>query len=596
MSEATTPQFTLEIEALGNGRLGVATVLAIGDDGKQLDSDRANLAKAAERKKLAQRMAEKLGHDPDDLLARIDSKWNEMSDEHRRLKQQAEAGSAEAVPIERIHLLDAPPREVRRPLCLVGGRAYAAAWVPIRRETFQAVKDGAAVKYAPPLVSVSDVLLVVTGEGMVYSDKDAPGARPLCELGLAVRLPTRLPPGRGWSGAGVKRFLAGQRPDPADVFSRLTLLVDRFIDFNRSVAPQTTLCELVACYILGTYLLDAFNVVGYLWPNGGTGSGKTTLLDVIAETAYLGQLILAGGSFASLRDMADYGATLCFDDAENVMDIRKVDPDKRALLLAGNRRGATVPVKELTAEKTWQTRFVDTFCPRCFSAIRLPDQVLGSRSTIVPLVRSADPERAKANPQDHATWPCGRQRLVDDLWAVGLCHLPLLPEYDRQAATLSGLLGRDLDRWRTVLAMSLWLQERHGVEGLFDRMKALSDDYQAERAEGGADAHVRVMVLALWQFAAGKESFEFETSQLAEAMNNLARAEGLTDEADDGDDGDGGGRFTNAKRVGWLLRQQRFRRPKGKSKGRIKRWAASAVEVEQLARAFNVRLNEPESA
>ena len=91
------------------------------------------------------------------------------------------------------------------------------------------------------------------------------------------------------------------------------------------------MCELVACYILSTWFIEALTVIGYLWPNGERGSGKTQLLNVITELAYLGQTILAGGSYASLRDLADYGATLAFDDAEAIMDVKRTDPDKRAL-------------------------------------------------------------------------------------------------------------------------------------------------------------------------------------------------------------------------------------------------------------------------
>ena len=127
------------------------------------------------------------------------------------------------------------------------------------------------------------------------------------------------------------------------LFRQLALVVDTFLDFGRSLATQETMCELITCYILATWFLDAFTVVGYLWPNGEKGSGKTHLLTVVAELAYLGHVILAGGSYASLRDLADYGATLCFDDAENVMDLKRGDPDKRALLLAGNRRGNNIP-------------------------------------------------------------------------------------------------------------------------------------------------------------------------------------------------------------------------------------------------------------
>ena len=57
-------------------------------------------------------------------------------------------------------------------------------------------------------------------------------------------------------------------------------------------------------------------------------------------------MVLSGGSFAALRDLADYGACIAFDDAEGLSDPKKSDPDKRALLLAGNRRGAVVPLKD----------------------------------------------------------------------------------------------------------------------------------------------------------------------------------------------------------------------------------------------------------
>ena len=87
---------------------------------------------------------------------------------------------------------------------------------------------------------------------------------------------------------------------------------------------------------------------------------------MIARLAYLGQVITAGGSFPSLRDLADYGATLAFDDAENLSDPRKTDPDKRTLLLAGNRPADAVPLKDCGPDQKWRTRYVNTFCPRLF--------------------------------------------------------------------------------------------------------------------------------------------------------------------------------------------------------------------------------------
>ena len=247
------------------------------------------------------------------------------------------------------------------------------------------------------------------------------------------------------------------------------------------------MCELVACYILATWFLDAFTVIGYLWPNGERGSGKAQFLTVVAELAYLGQVILAGGSYASLRDLADYGATLCFDDAEAVMDLKRGDPDKRALLLAGNRRGNTIPVKEPVNGRAWRTRHVQTFCPRLFSAIRLPDPVLASRSIIVPLIRTADRDKANADPLDYRLWPIPREQLVNDLWALALSQCATLPRYDAQVADTATLLGRNLEPWRAILAVAHWLTDC-SVTDLSSRMEALSQAYQKERLDlEGAD-------------------------------------------------------------------------------------------------------------
>jgi len=146
---------------------------------------------------------------------------------------------------------------------------------------------------------------------------------------------------------------------PAEIFRKVVAVVDRFIDFDRSLGNQSSVSELIACYTIATWFLDAFNVAGYIWPTGERGSGKTQLLTLICDMAYLGQVVLASGTMATLRDLADYGAFLGFDDAENFTNAKQSDPDKRTLLLAGNRRGNAISLKEsIPGQKAWRTRFV----------------------------------------------------------------------------------------------------------------------------------------------------------------------------------------------------------------------------------------------
>src|SRR5207237_4041106 len=110
--------------------------------------------------------------------------------------------------------------------------AYAAAWCKVKTTVTRSVDaEGKVTEYNPPLVMYEDCPIIVREDGLVFTDGSVPRARPLAELGLPVRLPATVPPGCAWSGAGVKRYLAGDYPDPAEVFRRLVGVVDHFIDF-----------------------------------------------------------------------------------------------------------------------------------------------------------------------------------------------------------------------------------------------------------------------------------------------------------------------------------------------------------------------------
>jgi hypothetical protein len=507
-----------------------------------------------------------------------------------------------------VELLDAPPATMRRPLALVDGRAYAAAWLYVRvTRTHTQDPKGNTVPLDPPLVETRLRLFVVRDDGLVFG----PGAdHPLDELKLDVLLPEMPQPSRVWSTAGVKAYRAGYRPDPVSVLNRVADVVSRFVDFDRSLADQRTMAEMVACYVLATWFLDAFNVVGYLWPSGERGSGKTVLLHTVAELAYLGQVILAGGTYASLRDLAEYGATLAFDDAENLSDPRRTDPNKRALLLAGNRRGSTVTIKEQGPDKVWRTRHVNAFCPRLFSAIHLPDHVLASRSIVLPLVRTPDRYRANADPLDAEAWPHDRRQLLDDLWALSLAHLSRLRRYERAVNDQARLTGRNLEPWRAILAVALWIDDQDADHvlrraagqprvcnactsgenaetqglGLWDRMEVLSVHYQQERGDLESGNLTALVIRALCGCAISATNgetptcFNFTTAEIV----LLARAIAQVSDRDPDP-------ITN-QRVGRVLGRMRFQkapRPGGRGS---RRWRVTLADLQRWTAAYALPL------
>jgi hypothetical protein len=555
------------------------------------------------------------GHSEKDILS-------EKSGRDDTSKTASGAGLAvkEQEPQETLEILDAAPATLTKPLALIGDHAYAASSVYTRRTRTQAkskvtgqdntptndgredhqpggaeerVEESEQVKQDARTTIEEEVrLVIVRDDGVVYGvDK------PLSDVGVHIHLPEQPPHDKVWSAPGIKAYKAGTRPSPAAVFGRIVDVIGRFIDFEKSLADQLTMCQFIACYILATWFMDAFNVAGFLWPNGEKGSGKTQLVTLVAELSYLGQVILAGGSYAALRDLADNGAFLAFDDAENIANSKTTDPDKRALLLAGNRKGNTVPVKEPTGTRSWRTRYVNTFCPRAFTAIRLPDPVLASRTIVVPLIRTPNRERANADPLDYKLWPHDRRQLLDDLWALALAHLPELPAFDDFVSENARLIGRNLEPWRAVLAVAAWL-DRNGVPGLWEKMEALSVTYQSERPNVETSDLTVLVIRALLEIVAHTRGLSdiSDVSDISDIQSDnvpiTTRTSEIRDTVHDIVEKDEMGidtQYITSRSVGLTMGRLRFTHAREAGKG-TREWTFTPADVASWYERYNLDL------
>ncbi len=519
-------------------------------------------------------------------------------------------------PAPAVEILPRPPLVMRRPLCLLEGRGYAAAWLDVR--VTHPPRPSAPHPSAPRVIE-EQRLFILRDDGALFGDTTSPS---LGDLPFRVHLPEAPPPARCWSAAGIAAFHQGQRPDPLDLFARLTAVLDTFLDFRRSLADQRTMTELLATYALATWFLDAFQVFGYLWPNGDRGSGKTQCLLLMAELCHLGLVVQGGASFATLRDMADYGATLAFDDAEPLASPGRTDPDKRTLLLAGNRRGSVVSLKEPVGKGRWQTRLVNTFCPRLFSAIRLPDPVLASRTLVVPMARTSDRRLANAEPLDFGLWPHDRRQLVDDLWALAVASLPGFAGggYESRATEHARLSGRELEPWRALLAIALWLddQDREGrlqrprtapaaapaphawwtatpgdKVGLYVRLEELSWRYQEERRQLENNDVTRLVVRSLCRCAVRAGSGGWGAPPALPSPETTLRltvqqivTEALAVAGDEG--WNVRDALVTPRRVGRVLAHLRLRQaPRAGGQG-SRQWEATVADIVGMAQAYAV--------
>ena len=491
-----------------------------------------------------------------------------------------------------VELLDDAPATLSKPLGIVDGYAYAATWLWTRTTITESLdkKSGNVVRHDPPIVSQERQLVIVRSDGKVFEPNN------MDSLPIRVNLSDIPQEDKLWRTKGVKQYRAGNRPSYANVFNRTVMVYRKFIDFAQSFASQDQMYELSACFSIATWLQDGFTVIGYPWPNGERGSGKTQWGVCWANTSYLGIVVLASGSFAALRDLADYGAPMLFDDAENLGDTKRTDPEKRALLLAGNRRGAKVPIKVPSPEgRGWETKWINAFCPRGFTAISLPDPVLGSRSIRLPLVRTSDARTANVDPGDLKRWPCDQRQLQDELWASGLALLPEAAEVWAELDEETELIGREFEPWRPILAVAR-LFERHGVSGLEERMRVTMRAYQNEKAEiDTGDRATQVIKAILFQnagdrvtdvsaisdisdvFSEGSALLKIEPSRLKTIIDSLGNEEGFETE------------WASPKSIGWQLKSLRFKKGRNPStKKRERYWTISAGAFFGLCQAYGV--------
>ncbi|MGJ0621509.1 MAG: hypothetical protein ACR65Z_12475 [Methylocystis sp.] len=456
--------------------------------------------------------------------------------------------------LDALDFLDGSPDELDRPIKHIGGKTYLATWVR-----------------APGHDRAFTALCVVCDDGEAFADETLPGFKPLSSLPFPVNLPHEVAPDKRLSGSGLKKFLTGHRPKADVVFKALREGIDSFVSFEGSTSDQRTCSDVLAAWAMGTYFLEAFDVVGYPWPTGERGSGKTQLLNSLAAVSYMGRTVTAGSTFASVRDEAHYGATLCFDDCENV---KEMEPSKRELLLAGNTRGAQISVKESVGEGQWKTRYVNCFSGRCFSSINLPDPVLASRTISIPLVASPDNSKTRLSPSRKEDWPFDVGELTDDLWLLALTNLGAVRAFDAEASCLSPLQGRNHDIFRMPLAIAWWLMANFEMGDVHKRVESFAENYQLLRSdEQGVDS-IAIALLAIGELIdeSGRPSVVVSTEEILRKMRGIELREGSDALAE-----------MTPQRTGMLLSRLGF--AKGQGHGFKRSWVLKRNALERQAKA-----------
>ncbi len=241
-----------------------------------------------------------------------------------------------------------------------------------------------------------------------------------------------------------------------------------------------------------------------------------------------------------------------------------------------NLSGRSEPGKR---EGSWDTRYIDGFAPRLFTSIGIPDDVLASRTILVPLIRSGDTAKTRRKPTNPNDWSINPDSLRDEMWLSISRALVEIEGCKSDVNNATDLSGRDFDIFQPTLTIAFWLDKFCDVPDLFARMVSVMESYHETKHRSQLPSFEYLVLQACFDLLKSGDSAKLQTSEIAYAIGAVCRDQDITDETLV--------RADNQK-VGTMLSRLGFEKVAAHGRGRS--WHIKRAELERCARAASVTL------
>ncbi len=254
--------------------------------------------------------------------------------------------------------------------------ASTTVYVQVRTPTFVGGEVVNTLADAPYLIRST-----ITPDGPVIE------CLPLSDLNLSKEEWGRVPAkhvSRGrWQLAaaneyGVEAFVNGRAPrvDAPKLFEDLRALIKSYVHLRD---PRDL--DMLACWIMQSYLYRAFPAIGYLWLHGQRESGKSTIGQFLADLCFNGRKVTSATEAVLFRMIEANCCTMMIDEAEK---LESPDPKSSYYQLGllcndGYKFGASAERCESQPDGRQVTVSYDAYSPKVFASIRELNFVLASR-------------------------------------------------------------------------------------------------------------------------------------------------------------------------------------------------------------------------
>jgi hypothetical protein len=341
------------------------------------------------------------------------------------------------------------------------------------------------------------LFLVTSHREILSTQKEALNKIRLTHYG--VKLPYQ------WSIESVREFINSfNSVIPKELFEEIKDIYASYIEF-----PAPEIYDLMAVWVLGTYLFPLFNTFPYIYIGGVKQTGKSKTLHVTALLSFNAIFSTSVTSAALFRLVQDGRCSLFMDETEKLSNPERFT-EFRALLLSGYKKSGVVQRTEKDSKDRFIVKNFEVYSPKMLGNIFGLEDILEDRCIKIIMKRTLNKEIGeKEIYENDSTW----QQTRDKCYVFALENWKEIKEIYETLPNETKLSNREWELWHPLLSIAAFINKE-----VYERLVKLAEQKAEEKeVENVTESAELILIQALAKVVSEKTDY-IPVRKIKEAM------------------------------------------------------------------------------
>lgn len=338
---------------------------------------------------------------------------------------------------------------------LNGTMYYTVTRGVIVKEMTQDFKEVERPAFQPVFIS-KDGLMLADATELAKEKFYLNGVKPHVNFNESWLSDPRVPFSWGWYLRNTEKKA---EVDPVALYNDIRKVFSSYV-----YMADDAMYDVLASYVMLSYVFKVFRSLGYLWLRALRGSGKSRVLDILHALGFNATKVVESSDSFVFRKLAATAGMVIVDEAENLKDAEE-RASLRRMLNSGYQAGNFVGRIEKTTDGEMRSVEFDLYGPKVLASINDPEATLADRCIVYDMERSPKNLPDFVSERSNKKWEALRNRLH----CFGLFYATEVDELREQLSldddgNPQSLLGselaetlrnRDRQVWTPLLTMAL---------------------------------------------------------------------------------------------------------------------------------------------